>query len=189
MKLPLGNDQHNHDPEQDRKPLHPEHFNRIQAAREIGMRALKAPPRVGGFRVPDPDFYEPDSSEAALSERINKAGDVSTAIEARGVGYALVKSVAVKIAKRDGVANEMPTQSLGRAQGVHEEGRVKRAVPEWADADSMAAHVGYGIELFCTEDEGKSAGAPSVLDATNRAWLETTYGVKFVNLSQLAGML
>jgi hypothetical protein len=72
---------------------------------------------------------------------------------------------------------------------VHEENAVNRAIAEWADADSVAAHVGYGIDLFCTEDVGKSAGAPSVLDQANRTWLQATYGVKFVTISELAGML
>ena len=176
--------------EQDRKPLHEEQQRRIEAALKIGMRALKAPNRIGWIRIDDPDgsFFAPDA-DAKFTDRMNRSMDVCTAIESRGLGYALVKSIANELAKRDNVVNEMPMQSLGRAKDVHDEGRVKRAVSEWADADSIAAHIGYGIDLLCTEDQGKGAGAPSILDSTNRAWLEATYCVKFVTLSELAGMI
>lgn len=175
-------------PEQDRHPIPVKHAARIQAALQIGMRALKTP-RIGGFRIIDPDFYEPDSSETALSERLNKTMDAVKAIEDRGVGYTVVRSIAAEFARRDNVINEMPMQSLRRARDVHEEGRVSRAVAEWADADTIGAHIGYGIDLFCTGDEGKGAGSPSVLDAANRAWLTATFGVTFVTLSQLAAVI
>lgn len=175
--------------EQDRKPLHPEHSKRIRAALRIGMRALKAPRRIAGFNVGDPNFYERAGSEDALSDRLNKTIAVGKAIEARGVGYALVESIAKKFTRRDNVVNEMPMRSLGRARDKHEIGGVNRAIAEWADADSIAAHIGYDMDLFCTEDQGKGAGARSVLDSNNRAWLESTFGVKFVTLSELAGMI
>jgi hypothetical protein len=79
--------------------------------------------------------------------------------------------------------------SLLRARDIHEQRQVQRAIAEWADADSIAAHIGYGIDLFCTDDQGKAAGAPSIFDSENRAWLESTFGVKFVTLSQLAEMI
>ena len=67
---------------------------------------------------------------------------------------------------------------------------MQRAIAEWADADSIAAHVGYGIDLFCSEDQGKSAGGISlILDAANRAWLTATYGVQFATLTELAAMV
>ena len=76
-----------------------------------------------------------------------------------------------------------------RAADVHEVNAVNRAVAEWADGDSIAAHIGYGLDCFCTGDEGNSSGAASVFDAANRAWLSATYGVKFVTMKQLASML
>jgi hypothetical protein len=175
-------------PEQARQPIHIKHVERIQAAIKIGMRALKTP-RIGGFQVSDQNFYAPDDSGDSLSERLDKTIAASRAIEDRGVGYAVAKSIADEFAKRDKVLNEMPMQSLGRARDAHEEGRVSRAIVEWADGDSVAAHIGYGIDVFCTEDEGKSAGTASVLDSTSRTWLEAIYGVKFVTLSELAKMI
>ena len=80
-------------------------------------------------------------------------------------------------------------RSVLRAKDIHEQRQVQRAVAEWADADSIAAHIGYAIDLFCTEDRGKGTGTPSILDEDNRAWLEATYAIKFVTLSELAKMI
>jgi hypothetical protein len=206
-------------PRQNRKPLHHEVFARIEAARKIGMRALRGPARPGWIRINDVDgsFFEPDRSEEGLSERLDRASRVASAIEARGVGFVVVKSLAAYFSERDRAdvaanqekafalveemlaraglhAPRIPVEepwftSLLRAKDIHEERQVQRAIAEWADADSVAAHVGYGIDFFCTEDEGKTGGASSVLDAANRAWLQATYSVKFVTLSGLAEMI
>jgi hypothetical protein len=71
------------------------------------MRALKTP-RIGGFQVSDQNFYAPDDSGDSLSERLDKTIAASRAIEDRGVGYAVAKSIADEFAKRDKVLNEMP---------------------------------------------------------------------------------
>lgn len=59
--------------------------------------------------------------------------------------------------------------------------RFAKAVAEWADGDSIAAHYAYGNDLFCTRDMGKTAGAASVLSLNNRRWLETQFGIEFVS--------
>jgi hypothetical protein len=159
-------------PEMDRKPLHSEHRQMIEAALKIGMRALKAPPRTGWILIDDPDgrFFALEA-DGDFVDRMNKSIDVCEAIESRRLGFALIKSTAVEFAKRDNVDYEMSFQSLVQARDVHEKGRVKRAVAEWADADSIAAHIGYGIDLFCTEDQGKSAGLRlSSIPPTAHGW-------------------
>ena len=59
-------------------------------------------------------------------------------------------------------------------------------VREWADGDSIAAHYGFGIDLFCTADCGKNARGPSVLDSDNRKWLREEFGIQFVTLDEIA---
>jgi hypothetical protein len=172
---------------QNRKPLHPEQIARIQAAMRIGMRALRAPARVGWIRTEDPTgrLFAPDGSEERLAERLDRTAAVIREIESRGLGYAQVASLGKKFAERDKV-DEPWLLSLRRARDVHERNRVKRAIAEWADADPVASHIGYGIDLLCTEDTGKGAGGQSVLDANNRTWLAVTHHLKFVTLWELA---
>lgn len=170
-----------------RKLLHSEVIARLQAALRVGMKVLGAP-RIGGIRIEYPDnviYFQEVPNSVAQSERLDRFFIAASAIEFRGVGFAQIQSLAAKFAQR-AVVTEPWYKSLKRAIDVHEENAVKRAVREWADGDTIAAHIGYGIDFFCTEDAGKSAGSASVLDANNRAWLNEHFGVKIITLNELA---
>lgn len=169
-----------------RQPLHPETVARVQAALSLGMRVLGTP-RIAMPRIEDPDnkIYVVEPDKIRLGERLDKFAEVGRQIEARGLGAAQAKKLAEQFAIRDKM-NEPWFRSLGRALGIHEERAVQRSIAEWADGDSIAAHIGYGLDLFCTEDKGNSAGGTSTLDDSNRAWLTSTYGVVFVTLAELA---
>jgi hypothetical protein len=168
-----------------RQPLAPGFAERISAAVGIGMRVLRAP-RPGMLHIKDPEGkYFVVETDVERDRRLAKFQAVLTKIEQRGVGIAIAKALAGKFASRDN-AQEPWFRSLVRAKDVHEENAAKRAIAEWADGDSIAAHIAYGIEALCTRDEGKTAGTSSILDPTNRAWLIATHGVTFVTLPELA---
>ena len=173
---------------QDRTPLHPKFSESVRAAQSIGMRALRGPARmVVGFSWKDDDrsFYEQVEPIEGLVRRREIASEVAAAIEIRGLGRAKGLSLGLEFSKRDGAAGELWLQGLSRAR-ASERKKVARAIAEWADGDSIAAHVGYGNDFFCTHDQGKGVGGPLTFDAVNRAWLTTTFGVSFVTLSELA---
>ena len=172
-----------------RQPLHSQVAARIAAARALGMRLLKAP-RLGGMNINDPNgtIFAAEADEAALDKRLRLYQSVLRQLDTRGVGFVLVKQLAIDFAQRAHV-QEPWFKSLNRANGVAEERAVQRAVAEWADGDSIAAHIGYGIDYFCTGDEGKSSGAASVFDAASRAWLSATYGARFITMTDLAAMV
>lgn len=72
----------------ERKPLHPEHTARINAALDIGMRILRAPPRIGILRADGPDdIFLQDQDEAALIARSDKSTGVATKMDDRGIGW------------------------------------------------------------------------------------------------------
>ncbi len=82
--------------------------------------------------------------------------------------------------------------ALGSAKDVHEKHEVARAVAEWADADSIAAHYAYRNDFFCTLDSAKAEtkrGDPAISDADNRAWLSENFGIRFVTLIRLAELI
>jgi hypothetical protein len=64
-----------------------------------------------------------------------------------------------------------------------------RAVAEWSDADSIGAHYAYNNNLFCTLDvaagEGR-LGDLAILDAVNREWLSSNFGIRFGSIADLA---
>lgn len=174
---------------QDRKPLHPEFTDMVQAAKKLGLRALRAPARMGWIRIKDEDgtFFVPDGSTAELMDRMDKVNEMATTIAVRGVGQASAVALGLRFLARDGIPQ--PTlwfQGLRRTKSNGEREKVAKAVAEWADGDSVAAHYGYGIELFCSEDFGKGAQRPSILDHDNRAWLTGTFRIQFVTMAELA---
>jgi Protein of unknown function (DUF2934) len=162
--------------------------DRLRLAAEVqNMRLLRAP-RIGLPRPKDIDIeglFAVEAGEAEILQRQSRASEAGRAIEARSVGFAQVKLFGEGIAAR--LKQKGPWyQFLDRPKDQEEANKIIKAVAEWADGDSVTAHIAYRNDFLCTEDRGKAAGGSSVFDARNRAWLETTYGVKFVSLSELA---
>ena len=173
----------------DRTPLHSEVIARMKAAKDMGFKVLKGVPRIGAFHITDPteEYFLKQGEGAELTAWIDKAIEVAGAIEARGIGFAQVKRLGKDMATSDPAS--IWFRSLDQATDVHQKGAVKRAFSEWADGDSVAVHVAYGLDIFCSNDEGKSNAADSVLDSTHRGWLAETYGVRFMTFEDLAANL
>jgi len=172
-----------------RPPLDPTHAKMIATIEAMGMRALRGPARMCGIRAKDGQvkFFEPHKSVLELAECMDKVNTLATEIGRRAIGYAVPVKLGLELLTPEEIAK--PTlwfEGLRRASGYK---RTQRAIAEWAGADSIAAHYGYGIDLFCTEDNGRNAKGPSVLDDTNRAWLQKDYGIEFVSLAELAERL
>jgi hypothetical protein len=106
---------------------------------------------------------------------MDKVNEMATEIARRGVGQAVAIELGVKFSERAGV---LFLKGLGRAH----KGKVAKATREWADGDSVAAHYGFGIDQFCSEDFRKN----SVLDHDHRKWLSEEFGIQFVTLAELA---
>ena len=161
----------------------------MKAAREMGVRVLGDVPRTGAFHLTDPDgkhFLERGDG-AELQEWTDKIHQVAREIEDRGVGFGQVKALGEKM----GASNPTTTwfRALDQASDIHQERAVERAFSEWADGDSVAAHIAYGLDVFCSRDNGKTGSTSSVLDPENRKWLTSTYGVQFMNFEELAANL
>ncbi len=172
-----------------RPPLPDEFVRRIQTAKALGLRVLKAPPRIGAFRIDDPagEYYlSPEQEGRTLGQWIDKVHKVCCEIGARGVGYAQVRALGEKL-RLAGDPDETWFRGLAMTNDIHERREVERAFKEWADGDSVASHVAYGLDIFCTGDQGRSNAGASVLDAANRAWLNQTYDVRFMTIEELAG--
>jgi hypothetical protein len=170
----------------DRKPLHPEVAARMAAAKALGVRLLEDVPRIGAFQITDPtrEFYLDRGGAAELKTWTNKVHEVARAIEARGLGYAQVKTLGQKLGASD--PKSLWYKCLNQATDIHQQRAVERAFSEWADGDSIAAHVAYGLDVFCSADVGNSSATNSILDPVNRAWLTATYGVRFMTFEDLA---
>ncbi len=174
-----------------RKPLDPEFSGRVRTAYELGLRPLRAParmavsPHLDAAQYP---LYEPPGGIHELVRCMEKVNHLATEISIRGVGQAPAVAFGVQLTRNAGVTElELWLQGLGRASTPAERKKVSRLVAEWADGDSVAAHYGFGIDLFCSEDFANSRHGGSILDSTHRAWLTERFGIQFVTLRELAG--
>lgn len=165
---------------------------RVATARAIGMRALIGPRRFGDSRVArgfGESFYEPYPSGAAFVAAADTANALDAAIVARGFGRAHVIELAKFFSERDGADGEWWPQGLERTRSAAERKKVRLFVNEWADGEALAAHAGYGNDLFCTVDRARDLGDRSILHPSHRAWLSEMHGVTCVNVAELAERL
>jgi hypothetical protein len=174
----------------DRRPLDQRQADRFLAAFGLGMKLLGAT-RIGMVRVDDPDGsrYVAEPDEVQLGRRLDRHLEAVTAIEARGLGCAQAQKIADEI--RAEIGGYGPFISyLGKPRTPAEQRQINRAIAEWADGDSVAAHYAYGNDLFCSEDCNRThPGTPSVLDPKNRQWLSDEFGMRFATLAELAKMV
>ena len=170
--------------------LHPVVARWIAEADSLGLRFLRAP-RIGGPRPAEllaRAKFAKEGTDSERQKRLDRFMEIARAIEARGVGIARLKMIAERIKARTGLAGPWYS-ALNNAQDDQERREIERAVAEWADGDAVAAHIAYGIDVFCSEDRAQNAGAPSIFDASNRAWLQQTYGIRIVSVEELSAEL
>jgi len=171
-------------PDPDQAVKSNDHLNKyLEAARTLNFKLLRCS-RIGGVQNLDlaPADYAPED-QVPFHDRNENTGECSRQIEARGCGIAAVKAIGQKYS---GGGHWL--QGIRRAP-ASEENAIAKAVAEWADGDSVAAHVGYRNDLFCTRDMAGGAGVASIFSAPNRKWLEEKYGVTIIQPERLAAML
>ena len=171
-------------PDQTAHPGNNSYLNsHLKDARDLGFKLMQCP-RLAGIVNPDiRDEWYIQTSLSSSSIR-NKFGEVSRKIEDAGAGIAWVKVIGTKYAH----SSENWLEGLGNAPSS-EDKPIASAVAEWADADTVAAHVAYGNHYICTRDMAKSAGQKSVFSPANRIWLERDYQVKFISPEDLGNLM
>lgn len=155
----------------------------LEAARALKFKVLRCN-RVAGVKnvdIPESDFAPNDT--VPFDQQNEKTGACGREIQARGAGIAQLQILGATYA-----GGRHWTEGIGAAPGS-EDNKVVRAVAEWADGDSVAAHVGHQNDYFCTRDMASGAGSKSIFSESNRLWLVQTYGLKFVLPEELASLL
>lgn len=149
---------------------------RLELAFSLGMRLMRVPRMT--IPVPalflDLSVFADEVDVPTSAARDNRWGDAMETIELRGVGSAVLRLL---------------QEQAGGAVEAIDDREFARGIAEWADGDSVAAHVAYNNDIFCTEDQGKSAGGRSILDDDNRQWLARTHNVKSATFRELADQI
>jgi hypothetical protein len=163
--------------------LHPIAAGWIAAATSLGLKFLRAP-RIGAPRlaaVLSPKNFAEDEDPKRRQERFS---EVVRAVEERGVGMAPIRALGERIKARTGSPSPW-YQALNKAKDEQERAEIKKAVREWADGDTVAAHIAYGDDVLCTGDKAET----SIFSEENRTWLKEKYGIRIMTLKELAAEL
>jgi hypothetical protein len=70
-----------------------------------------------------------------------------------------------------------------------ENDNIATAIAEWADGDSVAAHIAIQGDCFCTLDSAKRAGENSIFSPANMLILENDYNFKKVTPTDLVKLI
>lgn len=145
---------------------------KLKSALAAGVRLMRGGAWLG---LPSPEDIRDPALFVQTSDpsREQRQIDAAASIEARGVGKAAFDAA--------GGWNAQP--------GAPNNGKAfAKACAEWADAELVASHIAYRNDILCTDDLARAAGS-SIFDPTNRAWLTTEFGVRFLTLAELLALL
>ncbi|MDR4653143.1 MAG: hypothetical protein MRJ52_12255 [Nitrosomonas sp.] len=146
----------------------------LEKARRLGFKVMRIP-RFGYLSNPDlTEKYWADY-DVSIGERF---ADVVEVIENRGCGIAQLQS----IGHRYNAINWLEAMKIAPASEID---AVAKAVAEWADGDSIAIHLAYENDFFCTKDIAKGAGQRSVMASKNVEYLVQMFDLKKVSPEEL----
>ncbi len=169
-------------PNQEGRPeSNPILLEKIRIARAMGFKMLSTP-RIALPKSPDltdSDFGSRTSEEMGTQQELYF--EVGRFIDSLGAGFMAAKAIGDKHRTTEDVWYEALKHSS--------KNDAKNSIGEWADGDTIATHISYRLDYFCTRDEAKSAGPKSVFSPKNRAALTERFNVKFVTPEELLGVL
>jgi hypothetical protein len=163
-------------------------LHRLEGMKALGMKGLIGPRRLGDLHPYPGDLvvYEPLQNCDEVVSHADKTAAIDRALSQRGLGRAKVVNLGLQFSQRDGKSGEWWPQGIARVRDNTERKKIREAICEWADGDAIAAHFGYGNDLFCTEDMARNSGVQSAFHPQNRGWLKTEFDIVFVSLTELA---
>jgi hypothetical protein len=172
------------------------HIITVESLFKLGLRGLRGPAYLGdNFIIPiDIDIYEPTTLDDLIKVRDIMA-NIEVAIAKKNIetGENVGKCRAIDLGlnwlRREQRNGEIWYQGLALRRDKKEHDKVVKAIAEWADAESIIRHIGYGFDYFCTSDMGNSVKNTSIFDDKHRKWLEDKFMVKFVTPKELANVV
>lgn len=157
----------------------------LEKAIHLNFKILKCV-RIGG--IVNPEITEDMflvQDEVEMHYRLDTSAKVSKIIEDElKCGFHHIKEIGIKYSPtlndwKEGIKNAPDSVNVN----------IAKAVAEWADGDSIAAHIAYKNDYFCTRDKAISAGNTSILSSNNLAVLKKKYGLKIISIKELNGII
>jgi hypothetical protein len=162
-------------------PKHPGNNKYLDLVLKAGVKILRCP-RIAGLTnlsIPQEKYFN-DLHELAI--RQNLFSVCLEEIERRGCGIDCVQKLGAQYDRANWLRGIKIAPDLERT-------KVADAVGEWADGDSVAAHIAYRNDYFCSRDFNRNGSGESILSDKNRKWLFERYKVRFINMDDLKKMI
>lgn len=153
----------------------------IPKAIKMGFKFIRTP-RIGGHGIDASADYVAKDINYPLEERLNRIFEVARFIESLWAGKGKLDN---DIKQNHG--NGMVEKTKNDTNLTNKQ--FAKDVAEWVDGDAIAAHYGYGIDYFCTNDKAGGAGANSIFSAANLTQVSQKYGIKVVSPNELLNLI
>ena len=152
----------------------------VPRAIDIGFRFMRLP-RIGAPSLNIPEHWWASDSNYPAAERQRRSFECARFIESLGAGKG--KLMKATHTSPGGIVQKAKNDTLLTGK------QLANGVGEWADGDALAAHYGYGVDYFCTNDTASGAGCSSVFAKQNLQQLEAKYKVNVVSPEELVAIL
>jgi hypothetical protein len=172
-------------PDEDAHPGNHEYLAKyLDTAAKMGFKLVHIA-RIAGLVNKDAREHLVQLSGQELGDYLDRGHEASRRIDELGSGTGPL----MKILEKYAPTRNRDLHSWIASAPDSETNAIAKAVAEWADADSVAAHIAIQGDYFCTRDQAKGAGQSSVLSASNVTILEREFGFKKVAPAELADLL
>ncbi|URM26318.1 hypothetical protein LLY42_20595 [Pseudomonas frederiksbergensis] len=150
----------------------------VKKAAALGFRFIQLP-RIAAPRHPLANQYKAPEN-LHLEDRIYRSFECAKHIESLGCGKGALMAMLEN--PQNGLVSALQDDPIT-------EKKFAQGVAEWMDGDALAATYGYGLEYFCTNDQGAGTGTSSIFHPSKRALYVQNYNVKIVTPDELLAIL
>jgi hypothetical protein len=153
----------------------------IPKAISMGFKFIRNP-RIGGHGIDASADCAAKDIKFPLDERLQRTFEVTRFIENLGAGKGKLDN---DIEQNQGGGMVDKTKNETNLTNK----QFAKNIAEWVDGDAIAAHYGYGIDYFCTNDRARGAGVNSIFSAANVNQVRQKYGIKVVSPDELLNFI
>jgi hypothetical protein len=161
---------------------HPKDIFYLLGAIDLGFKILpnKRFGKLINPAVKNEWYYITNEDYLVVADRYT---EIDKAIETMEAGY----TVYVKLIGKDENPHLKSYELIKRFNGSIK--KLSSAISEWSDGDSVALHIAYNNDFFCTYDKGSKAGKNSIFRDSNISVLQKKFNFKKINPITLSNLI
>lgn len=161
--------------------LHPKLITGLTLAYKLGFKVLTMTNfgTVRNNEIPKDMLISFDKKDDFWSYA-DRLSECSKYIETLGAGAARYHELKAFL-YNTGKKRDQITSEVNYSKSFH------KAVAEWVDGESLAAHYAYGNDIFCTNDRGRNAGQRSIFNPKILKKVSKKFNLNILSSHELSG--